>query len=854
MRRAIVLARRGALLGTLGCAFAGAGPASAATFSELVQPAHCRAADAADADVDNGLTLPFTFCDDGIPAAGGRTANAGALNAIAVPQRYADHVGLPPKAMPPDANAGADANGDIAIDADLTFPDPGRNPMPTGGYPLVVFMHGCCAGQKVDWEAPTVDGVAPSATATNEKWHYNNAWFAARGYVVLNYTSRGFVNGEGRGSTGETQLDDRRYEMNDFQHLAGQIADTTFTIGGQSVTVNPQKVVTTGGSYGGGFSWLALTDPTWQSPGGKPMRLAATAPRYGWTDLLYSLIPNGMDRRDELPAPDGSTSSTPFGFPKRSIVAGLFASGTTGTPDTGNPARVPSHATFPTWIDEALACVQSSDPFEQNPLCARTLQETVPSFIADRSAYYQNHFFDRIARDATARVPIFSAGTLTDTLFPSHEHRRMGERLRSVVPGYPIQEYYGDFQHFAQNKPKEWGDVCGPSRAVCRFGDYPGGNLSGEPPGLLSLGITTRLNRFIDFYAKPPANPSETAPRFDVTASLQVCRQNATEALPADEPGPRFTAGSFAQLAPNTLRVEAPGMQATTHDAEPNPHAANSEPIFNEHGGNRKNCPAEQAPGGASSAGPGVGTYDSAVLPSDFTMIGRTRVTVPHTGAGAGIQLNARLYDLFPGGGPQVMVDRGVRRVTSPNGTTVFDLHGNGWRFPAGHRIRIELAQDDDPYIKRSNQPSSLMLSGTTLEIPIREQSTTIGGGVAPDGSGPGGRDRTRPRLKLSVKRRQRLHRRGILVAASCSERCTVRLRAAVSPRRVGRRVRVRAVKRTLRPRVRVRMRLVPSKRGYLAARRALRRGSRLTLTIRAVATDPAGNRTSARRRVRLRR
>ena len=91
-------------------------------------------------------------------------------------------------------------------------------------------MHGCCAGNKTAWEATSFD-------AAGERWHYNNAWFASRGYVVINYTSRGFRNGEtngSRGSTGETQLDSRRYEINDFQHLAGQVADDPF------FNVNPQ--------------------------------------------------------------------------------------------------------------------------------------------------------------------------------------------------------------------------------------------------------------------------------------------------------------------------------------------------------------------------------------------------------------------------------------------------------------------------------------------------------------------------------------------------------------------------------------------------------------------------------------
>ena len=72
-------------------------------------------------------------------------------------------------------------------------------------------------------------------------------------------------------------------------------------------------------------------------------------------------------------------------------------------------------------------------------------------------------------------------------------------------------------------------------------------------------------------------------------------------------------------------------------------------------------------------------------------MIGRTRLSVTHTGAGDPRVLAARLYDLYPDG-TQVMVDRGVRRMTQANGTTVLDLRANGWRFAKGHRVRIEIA------------------------------------------------------------------------------------------------------------------------------------------------------------------
>ena len=675
------------------------GPAAAnADLSSL--KAACKPQDAADADLSNGARLPFTFCDDGVPPAGGTTPNEGAVNAIPVPERYAGFAGLPPKAAP-DPGSGADANGDIALDADVSMPVPSLNPVPADGYPLIVLMHTCCAGDKRNFEASTID-------APGETWHYSNAWFAARGYVVLTYTSRGFVDSSGHGSTGQMQLDSRRYEVNDMQDLACKLAGDPF------FHVNPRKIVVSGGSYGAGLAWMALTDPTWGcGTAGRPdvrMRLAAAAPRYGWSDLLYSLVPNGTHLRDRLPPTDPSLASTrsPFGFPRKSVVAALFATGTAGQPPSG------SHTTFPPAISEAAACLGSTDPYELNPLCTGFFGTVVDQVLTDSSPYYQNDFFSGLARGTVDPVPVFSAGSSSSPLFSQVEHREMVDRLRSVVPRYPVQEYYGDYGDFTQNKAKEWGDLCGPDHHVCTLADYPAGNLNAAPPTLQGLGVTTRLNRFLDRFARPPGDPSAAAPAFDTTISLQVCPATATPSSPADEPGQRFTASTFGQLAPGTLRLDATGNQTTTSAAAPNPHAASSDPIANVASGSH--CPVETTP-----AGPGVATYDFAPFASDTLMIGRTRVTVPYVApaGGQGLELNARLYGVLPDG-RAVLADRGGVRIVAPSGTAVFDLNGNAWRFARGDRLRIELAQDDDPYVARSVQPSSLTLAGVTLELPVR--------------------------------------------------------------------------------------------------------------------------------------
>jgi dienelactone hydrolase len=626
----------------------------------------------------------YQFCDDGLPPVAGRTPNLGGINAVRVPAKYNGFEALPPKSAGATSVPGSDPDGMVALDVDVAMPS---TPAPPGGYPLMVFMHGCCTGTKTSWESTTFD-------PPNEQWHYNNAWFASRGYVVVTYTARGFRFGQ-RGSTGEAELDSRRYEMNDFQYLAGLLADDPF------FNINPQKVVPTGGSYGGGFAWLALTDPLWQSPAGTDMRLAASLPRYGWTDLLYSLVPNGKHSQSpfNLPAFDGSDSADPLGFPKQTIVSLLFSTGLQGT-------------TFTPALTEANNCLNSTDPYETNPLCTNTLQNTLPEFINDRSAYYQNQFSRNIRYKRAYRIPVFNAATFTDPLFTSVENLRMSNRLERTVVNYPIQQYFCDYEHFVQNKPREWGDICGADHHVCNFADYPGGDVNATPTDLVRTGVTTRLNRFVDHYAQPSGNPSAPKPKFDVTASLQICPQNASAEFPANEPGPTFNAFKFGRLAPHSLRVNYTGTQMTRTPAN-NQHQNTADPIFNLilNGGR---CPILTDP-----AGPDEATYTSDPLERTATMIGGTKIAIDYNATTAqGLQLNTRLIDVFPDN-TAVMVDRGVRRVTDPSGTVEYQLHGNGWRFEAGHRIRIEISQED--LLKPSNVPSETTITGARLKVPVRE-------------------------------------------------------------------------------------------------------------------------------------
>ena len=713
--------------------------------------------DAASCTKFEAAPLDYAFCDDGVPATGGTTPNATGALAITVPAEYDGdgYTGLPAKKLPTTV-PGADPTGNVALDVNISWP---LQAPPAAGYPLLFFMHGCCSGDKTSWEAATFD-------AGGEKWHYNNAWFASRGYVVVTYTSRGFVNNgpSGRvGSTGEAQLDSRRFEINDFQSLACQIhanAGSWSALTGHTAKIDPARVVVTGGSYGGGFSWMALTDPVWTcnadtGSAGQQMRLAAAAPRYGWTDLLYSLVPTG--RHSALPGalprtdgcdsgpvqPDGTPCAdpVPVGVPKQSINAGLYGTGLEGT-------------TFPASIHQAQSCLTAAYPIDPaNPLCTTTVNETLPEFLADRSAYYQQQWFDKIVTDPSYRVPIFSAATFTDPLFPPLEHRRMHNRILALVPGYPLQAYFGDYQHFVQNKAKEWGDLCGADRHVCTDADF-GGDFDAAPAGRVRTGITTRLNRFVDYYARPRGvlDVLDPAPKADVTAALQVCPQKAGAAVPADEPGETFTAARFEALATGALTLDTGGAApsltagatglALTSTAGGGTHAdpvatnqAAGAPTPPPHGKCSTRLAGDPAPAG-------VAQLTTAALGSDVVMLGAGQLTVAFepSGDAGSVQLNARLYEVLPDGSA-VMADRGFRRLTAAEvaaKTVTFELFGNGWRFSQGNRIRLELAQDDAPYLKTSQPPSGMTLTRTTLVLPARSGAGGGTGGAVTGGGGGG--------------------------------------------------------------------------------------------------------------------
>jgi ABC-2 type transport system ATP-binding protein len=202
---------------------------------------------------------------------------------------------------------GAEPDGSpVALDTTVFTPGP------QGRHPAVLLAHGF-GGSKADLE--------PRARA-----------LAARGYVVLTWTARGFG-----GSQGRIHLDDPAFEGADVKALVDVLAarpDVTLDADGDP------RVGIAGGSYGGAVGLIAA---------GLDPRLDVVASAITWHDLADALFPQGA-----VPAPSAqaqpSPSSDPVTSPGAAAVgpvkqlwisrffAASVAGATRGGPSSGTPA------------------------------------------------------------------------------------------------------------------------------------------------------------------------------------------------------------------------------------------------------------------------------------------------------------------------------------------------------------------------------------------------------------------------------------------------------------------------------------------------------------------------------------
>jgi dienelactone hydrolase len=534
-------------------------------------------------------------------------------------------------------------------------------PAPTGGadgsYPLIVQSHGW-GGQA---GGPGNDAYSGP---TGDQW-------AKDGYAVLQLTARGWGDSCGSSASrladpagcqnGYIRLDDERYEARDVQYAVGLLVDEG--------VVDPHRIGVTGPSYGGGVSLelATLRDrvmnangtlSTWKSPAGRPLSIAAAAPVVPWSDLAYSLDPNGRTLDTQITSPTADLS--PIGVEKQSFVGGLYALGSLSgyyAPPGLNP-----EADLTTWF----GVLNAGEPYDGNP----EAQAIIGQVARYHSAYYLLDGAYRTAKEAPA--PLLIANGFTDDLFPVDEAVRYYNLEQSLYPSDPIGLFDLDGGHMrGQNKPAE-----------------------------VSL-LVSRIQAFMDHYVKG----SGRAPILGATAMTQTCPASA----PAGGP---FWATTWAALHPGAVNYSSAAPQTVLSSAG-NPQIAQAvDPVSG---------PGACATVTATDQGTGVATYRlPAATGNGYTLLGAPLVSARIDATGTFPIIAERLWDVDPTSNTETLVARGVYRVGS-NGAVVFQLHPGAWHFAAGHIPKLELLGQDSPYVRTSNGQFSISISDLKLQLPVHD-------------------------------------------------------------------------------------------------------------------------------------
>jgi predicted acyl esterase len=355
-------------------------------------------------------------------------------------------------------------DGATKIDLNVVLPpEPGSGE--DGPWPVIGLFHGW-GGEKIGLEDKRV-----------QEW-------AEAGYAVFSMSDRGWGNSCGGSDPdrlnplvcgqGYNHLMDDRYEVRDAQYLISVLADEG--------VAQPKKIGATGVSYGGGMSMALATlrnrtmkpDGTlipWKSPGGKEMELAAAVPQWPWTDLAYSLMPNGstLDFVTDSPykGPDGKAR---IGIEKLSFVGGLF--GTGAVESNYAPPGTNPEADLISW----KALIDSGEPYESKPQA----QEILDQITTYHSSYYIDH--------SQPPAPLLIQNGWNDDLFPVDEAVRFYNRTRAQYPGDPISLFLMDDGHDrSQNKPAD--EALFLQRMNAWFGHYLKG--AGAAPSSSAEALTT---------------------------------------------------------------------------------------------------------------------------------------------------------------------------------------------------------------------------------------------------------------------------------------------------------------------------------------------------------------------------
>jgi hypothetical protein len=313
-----------------------------------------------------------------------------------------------------------------------------------------------------------------------------------------------------------------------------------------------------------------------------------------------------------------------------------------------------------------LTRMNAGEPYEGgDPL----IEEARRELTRPRSPFYQDDYFEALRRGAARRVPVLAGQGWTDPLFPAIEALRMYRRLREADPKYPISLYLGDMEHLT---------------AQVKIPDLRHFHVLG--------------NRLLDRHlrGRGPQPPRE------VRAAISNCDPKRF--------GPVVRAKTWDGLASGRRTFDLGGPRQTTHRATSEGPLADPVLLSTQRG---RGCIT------ASGALPGGSAVYDVPLPAPATLMGLPKLIVAYTATAPDFELNSRLWDVDESG-RRTLIDRGAYRGGPElSGTIEYELFGNAWRLEPGHRLQLELLQDDSTFLRPDNVVSTVTAQSARLTLDL---------------------------------------------------------------------------------------------------------------------------------------
>ncbi len=232
----------------------------------------------------------------------------------------------------------------------------------------------------------------------------------------------------------------------DTQHLLGLLVDQKVTRptaigvtgisygGGQTLELAylKNRIVCAGGSSAAGDACRGKANGAmvaWRSPKGTPLSIGAAHPRWFWSDLVSSLVPNG--RFLDFDPRTADLSRKPTGIVIASFLNGLLGTGSAGGYVVGPQA--PGGRNEPWDLHNYGAVLDAGEPYGAE--ADRILKEIV--------GFHQAHGI------TGTPAPLLLESGWNDQLFPIEQSLRTYSSLRARDPRADVTLLFGDVGHSA---------------------------------------------------------------------------------------------------------------------------------------------------------------------------------------------------------------------------------------------------------------------------------------------------------------------------------------------------------------------------------------------------------------------